>query len=152
MKAVLIPALLAAAALAAATPAAAQNNYQQTVRAELLRRSANARQQGYAADREPVFGSLNDDANDQKAVTLTAGRRYVIIGVCDQDCTDIDLRLFAPDGTKIIEDIETDDYPTLQFTAAVTGTYRLSVEMAVCNTNPCYWGSQVYAAGGGGGK
>ena len=149
MKAALVP-LLAAAALAAATPAAAQNTYQQQIRRQLATHASNALSHGYAADREPVYGSLNDDANDQKAVTLTAGTRYVIIGVCDNDCTDIDLRLFAPDGTKIIEDIETDDYPTIQFTAPVTGTYRLSVEMAVCNTNPCYWGAQVYAAGGGG--
>ena len=149
MRVVLVPALLAAAALAATTPAAAQNSYQQQIRAQLGRHSASVLQHGYVADREPVYGSLNDDDNDQKAVTLTAGRRYVVIGVCDEDCSDIDLRLFAPDGTKIIEDIETDDYPTIQFTAPVTGTYRLSVEMATCRTNPCYWGAQVYAAGGG---
>ncbi|MDO8665786.1 MAG: hypothetical protein Q7J79_04190 [Gemmatimonadales bacterium] len=141
--------LLAAAALAAASPAPAQNTYQQTVRAELMRRSAGARQAGYSADRETVFGSMNDDANDQKAVMLAAGGRYVIIAVCDEDCSDIDLRLWAPDGTKIHEDIETDDYPTLQFTAPLTGTYRLSVEMATCSQNPCYWGMQVYAASGG---
>lgn len=149
MKTALVPALLAAAALAAASPATAQNTYQQQIRSQLLRHSERVRGIGYSADREAVFGSLNDDANDQKAVMLAAGGRYVIISVCDEDCSDIDLRLFAPDGTKIIEDIETDDYPTLQFTAPLTGTYRLSVEMATCRQNPCYWGLQVYAASGG---
>lgn len=148
MKAALVSALLAAAALAAGSPATAQNTYQQQIRAQLARRAANALQHGYTADREPVYGALNDDDSDQKAVTLRAGAHYVIIGVCDEDCSDVDLRLYGPDGTKIIEDIETDDYPTLQFTAPVTGTYRLSVEMATCRQNPCYWGVQVYAGGG----
>jgi len=150
MKPALVPMLLAAAALAAASPSAAQNTYQQQIRSQLLRHSERVRGIGYNADREPVYGSLNDDDNDQKAVMLQAGNRYVMIGVCDEDCSDIDLRLFAPDGTKIIEDIETDDYPTLQFTAPVTGTYRVSVEMATCRSNPCYWGMQVYHGSGGG--
>lgn len=145
MKPALVSALLAVAALAAASPATAQQSYQQQIRAQLARHSARILELGYVADREPVYGALNDDDSDQKAVTLRAGGRYVIIGVCDEDCSDVDLRLYAPNGAKIIEDIETDDYPTLQFTASAAGTYRLSVEMATCRQNPCYWGVQVYA-------
>ena len=46
-----------------------------------------------------------------------------------------------------------DDHPVVEFTAGTSGQYRANVIMATCNTNPCYYGVQVYArAGGGGGK
>jgi hypothetical protein len=144
-SALLWAATLLAATTLAARPAAAQNTYQQQIIRQLAAHSENPRQHGYSADRGPIFGQLNDNASDQMRVNLRGGVRYAIIGVCDEDCTDIDLRLYAPDGTKLDEDIALDDYPTLEFVAPVTGQYRLSVEMATCNTNPCYWGVQIYA-------
>jgi hypothetical protein len=140
-----VVAALAASLVGLAAPLGAQNQYQQQIRAQLMRHSENARQHGYAADREPIYGQLNDDAAESLRIPLTGGVRYAIIGVCDEDCSDIDLRLWAPDGTKISEDIAVDDYPTLEFVAPASGTYRLSVEMANCSQNPCYWGVQVYA-------
>ncbi len=146
MKAALAPALLAAAlAAATARTAAAQNTYQQQIQSQITNHTQTLRQQGYNPERELITGSLNDDASEQMRLNLQGGTRYAIIGVCDNDCSDVDLRLWAPDGTKVDEDILTDDYPTLEFVAPVTGVYRLSVEMAVCRTNPCYWGVQVFS-------
>lgn len=147
MRTALVSAVVAT--LVGVAPAVAQNTYQQQIRNQLSRHSENARSHGYNSDRDPIYGSLADDANDQLRINLNGGTRYVIIGVCDNDCSDIDLRLFAPDGTKVIEDIATDDYPTLEFVAPTTGVYRLSVEMANCRQSPCYYGVQVYSAGGG---
>jgi hypothetical protein len=142
------PVLVAALALALgcvlASDALAQNSYQQQIRSQLATASNTIREHGYAADREPMMGSLNASASESMMVNLQGGVRYSIVGVCDNDCTDVDLRIWAPDGTKLAEDILTDDTPVLEFTATVTGQYRLSVEMATCSTNPCYWGVQVY--------
>jgi len=129
---------------ALATEAAAQNSYQQQIRNQLQTASNAIRGNGYAADREPMMGSLNAAAKEGMMVNLQGGVRYAIVGVCDNDCTDVDLRIWAPDGAKLAEDILTDDTPVLEFTATVTGQYRLSVEMATCSTNPCYWGVQIY--------
>ena len=126
------------------TQATAQNSYQQQIRNQLRTASDTVRQHGYTADREPMMGSLNASANEAMMVNLQGGVRYAIVGVCDNDCTDVDLRIWDPSGTKLAEDILTDDTPVLEFTATVTGQYRLSVEMATCRTNPCYWGVQVY--------
>ena len=127
-----------------ATEAAAQNSYQQQIRNQLRTASDTVRQHGYAADREPMMGSLNASANESMQVNLQGGVRYAIIGVCDNDCSDVDLRIWDPSGTKLAEDILTDDTPVLEFTATATGQYRLSVEMAACRTNPCYWGVQIF--------
>lgn len=146
MKAVLAPALLAAAfGAAGAHAAAAQNTYQQQIRAQLANATTAVREQGYSPDREVITGSLNDDATEAMRLNLQGGTRYAIVGVCDEDCSDVDLRIWGPDGTKIDEDIETDDTPVLEFVAPVTGQYRLSVEMPTCRTNPCYWGVQVFS-------
>lgn len=141
---VLAAVLTLALGCALATEAAAQNSFQQQVRNQIQTASNSIRGNGYTADREPITGSLNASARESMMVNLQGGVRYSIVGVCDNDCTDVDLRIWDPSGTKLAEDILTDDTPVLEFTATTTGQYRLSVEMATCSTNPCYWGVQVF--------
>ena len=129
---------------ALATEAAAQNSYQQQIRNQLATASNSIRGNGYTSDREPMMGSLNASANEGMMVNLQGGVRYAIVGVCDNDCTDVDLQLFAGDGSKIAEDMETDDKPVLQFVASYTGAYRMKVLMPTCNQNPCYYGVQIF--------
>jgi hypothetical protein len=148
MRAVLGAAVLAAAV---ATQAAAQNTYQQQIIRQLTSAATAVQSQGYAADRAPVMGSLNDDAQEGVLLQLAAGGRFAILGVCDNDCTDVDLRVYDPMGNMLGEDIAVDDHPVVEFVAPSTGQYRVNVIMATCNTNPCYYGVQVYARGGGGG-
>jgi hypothetical protein len=148
MRAVLGAAVLAAAV---ALPATAQNTYQQQIIRQLTAAATAVQSQGYNADRAPVMGSLNDDMQEGVLLQLTAGMRYAILGVCDNDCTDVDLRVFDPMGNLMGEDMLVDDRPVVEFVAPSTGQYRATVIMATCNTNPCYYGVQVYARGGGGG-
>ena len=150
MRAVLGAAVLAAAV---ATQATAQNTYQQQIIRQLTTAASAVQSQGYTADRAPVMGSLNDDAQEGVLLQLTAGMRYAILGVCDNDCSDVDLRVYDPLGNMLGEDILVDDRPVVEFVAPSSGQYRANVIMATCNTNPCYYGVQVYVrSGGGGGK
>jgi len=110
--------------------------------------SANrlARAQGYTqAASRPASGALNDDRAEDVGLTLNAGRQYLLVGVCDADCSDMDLRLSSPAGNLVAQDVATDDTPILQFTAPATGNYRVRVIMATCTTNPCYYGVALYA-------
>jgi len=151
MRAVVVSAAVLAATMA--MPATAQNTYQQQIIRQLSEAATRIQSMGYAADRAPVMGSLNDDAQEATLVQLSAGVHYAILGVCDQDCTDVDLRVYDPMGNMLGEDILTDDHPVVEFTAGSSGQYRVNTIMATCNTNPCYYGVQVYArTGGGGGK
>jgi hypothetical protein len=151
MNAVLRSALLVSGIAAAVTTvAAAQNTYQQQITNQLTRAASAISGQGYVADRAPVMGSLNDDANEGVLIQLNAGARYAILGVCDNDCTDVDLRIFDPMGNQLDQDLEVDDTPVLEFVASSSGQYRVQVLMATCNQNPCYYGVQVFVRGAGG--
>ena len=140
------PMLLAlAAGVAISTEATAQGNqYQQQIANQINSAATLVKSQGYSADRAPMMGSLNDDAQESIMINLNAGTRYAFVGVCDNDCTDVDLQLFGGDGTKIAEDLDTDDKPVLQFVAPYTGSYRMKVLMPSCNQNPCYYGVQIF--------
>ena len=139
------PMLLAVAiGVAVSGEAVAQNQYQQQITNQINRAASTVKSQGYTADRAAMMGSLNDDANESVMINLNAGTHYAFVGVCDNDCTDVDLQLFGGDGTKIAEDLDTDDTPVLQFIAPYTGQYRMRVLMPTCNTNPCYYGVQVF--------
>ena len=140
--------LLVALTGVSASKAVAQNQYQQQIQTQFNNWAPRFSQQGLTAQGSPMTGSLNNDATESILVNLTAGTRYALAGVCDQDCTDVDLQIFSSDGTKIGEDLATDDKPVVVFNAAYTGQYRVKVLMATCNTNPCYYGVQVFAGGG----
>jgi len=144
MRHAVVAALAVALGCALATGAAAQNSYQQQIRTRLHAASDTVRGHGYTADREPLMGSLNNAANESTTVDLQGGARYAVVGACDEDCANVDLRIWTPEGTKLAEDVLADDTPVVEFTATVTGPYRLSVEMAACRTNPCFWGVQVF--------
>ena len=140
------PMLLALAiGVAVSTDATAQGNqYQQQIQNQINQASTLVKSQGYNPDRTPMMGSLNDDAEESVMINLNAGMHYAMVGVCDNDCTDVDLQLFGGDSTKLAEDVDTDDKPVLQFVAPYTGQYRMKVLMPSCNQNPCYYGVQVF--------
>ena len=139
--------VLAAAALET-TRAVAQNQYQQQIANQMARWSPTFNQRGYNAIGQLMTGSINDDADVSVMVNLISGTQYVVAGVCDNDCSDVDLQVYSADGNKLGEDLDTDDTPVVSFTASYSGTYRVRVMMATCNTNPCYYGVQVFASGG----
>jgi hypothetical protein len=145
MRRSILPTLLTLAlGCALATEAAAQASYQQQIRAAL--RTAAGRARGARPEGEPLIGVLNGRATDSKTVDLQAGVRYTIVGVCDENCADIDLRIWGPSAAKLAEDVQPNNTPTLEFTAPAAGRYRLAVEMVTCTANPCAWGVQVLAA------
>jgi hypothetical protein len=144
-------ALLALSAVAVtATEAVAQNQYQQQIAQQFTNWAPRFAQQGFSPQGTPFTGTLNDDADESILISLNAGTRYAIAGVCDNDCSDVDLQVYSSDGTKVGEDMQTDDKPVVIFTAGYSGQYRVKALMATCRTNPCYYGVQVFAASGSG--
>jgi hypothetical protein len=90
----------------------------------------------------PLGGALNNGTYEDVPISLSA-RQYFIVGVCDGDCTDMDLRLFAP-NSSVAEDVADDDSPMLAFTAATAGEHRLRVMMPACSSEPCAYGISIY--------
>ena len=70
--------------------------------------------------------------------TLRRGQTYVILGACDQDCTDVDLFLEDGSGAQIGEDTATDDYPIITVTPGRDGPFTARIALVNCSVEPCY--------------
>lgn len=103
-----------------------------------------ARNEGMQRLGNPLVGSIAAGSSTTLQVNLNAGRRYRLFGVCDNDCTDMDLRLVDPSGQTVAEDVEADDVPIVAHTAQRTGSYRVQVIMARCSVSPCRYGVSLY--------
>lgn len=104
--------------------------------------------EGYTTVGEPYTGFVGEDETSTFEVRLEGGVAYQLNGVCDQDCTDIDLVLEDMSGTELGADRLEDDVPIIQYTPRSTGTYRVTVSMFACSIEPCGWGVALYRQGG----
>jgi hypothetical protein len=125
-------------------------DFRSVVMSQLDGASQTVRGNGYRADgsifdRDVVIGMIAAGASTYMEVSLTAGSRYFFSAACDQDCSDLDLRLFQPGATEpFVKDVQDDDIPMLTFTAPVTGRYILAVDMPKCSTRMCYYGFRAF--------
>src|SRR5262245_65359425 len=141
-------AMTALAALALmATPAAAQvpDPYARELAQKLTHAEAILNQNGYMRAAGPFAGGLMEQRGQSRTIMLRAGQDYRIVGVCDERCRDLDLRLFDPNGHLIAQDVLVDAVPVLHIVPTVTGDHRIEVSMPRCTGAPCWYAINVYA-------
>ncbi|HEY2824813.1 MAG TPA: hypothetical protein VGI83_04640, partial [Gemmatimonadales bacterium] len=119
-----------------------------TVRNE-LDRYGNQLLSGYGLQGTPTTGSIRSTNNEDIWVTLSPGVEYAILGVCDQDCSDIDLKLYDDADNEIGSDFEKDDHPIVRVTPIRQGRFKVHIYMATCAHDPCFYGVGVYQRGSG---
>lgn len=124
---------------------AQSSRWETQVQAQLTRASDLLADRGYALSHEVKTGTLRDHENESFTLELDEDRSYALLGVCDEDCSDIDLRLFDQDGDEVDADVATDDYPVVEVRPRERGRYRVKVVMATCSTSPCFYGIGVFA-------
>jgi serine protease Do len=108
---------------------------------QIARLEAALAAEGVARRSHPIeTGALRNGQTDTISIELRSGTPYAMVGVCDMDCTDVDLQLFAPDGTLLDEDVRVSDIPSVRFTPPVEGSYQLRVTMSGCTSDPCRYG------------
>jgi hypothetical protein len=145
--------VLAALALLSAIPVSlqAQTEDRDAVMRHLQDASRGAAEQGYrdeprVFDSRSVVGKLPRGGSVVVEANLRAGERYTVVAVCDEACTDLDLRAHAPEGGEMLDqDVSTDAVPVLTFTAAVNGPHALSVIMSGCREELCWFAVKVLA-------
>jgi hypothetical protein len=136
--------LLAVLGLFVAAPVLAQPT--PVIRTQLDSAAILLNGNGFRAYGEPHAGSLAQGANADIQVTLAAGS-YFIVGVCDNDCTDLDLVLSDANGRPMASDLELDDVPMVQYDAPSGASFTVQVRMATCSVAPCAYGVQVFTRG-----
>lgn len=87
---------------------------------------------------------LSQGNSDDYTVTLQGGRSYKLVGVCDNDCSDLDITLYDSDGDVVDRDMLNDDQPVVSVSGKSSGRYRMNVLMASCSTSVCYYSVAVY--------
>jgi hypothetical protein len=141
----LVLALTAVAGLVGSTAAfAPQDEWVAQVRRLLQRAGQSFEERGYSMTHQIYTGSLRNRTNEFVTLRLDIGTQYQIMGACDNDCSDLDLTIYGPNGDELDQDIEMDDFPIVAVTPSRTGTYRLKVVMATCSAEPCRYGIGVF--------
>lgn len=130
--------------LIAPMTANARHRFVDDVGRQLLRVGIASGFRGYNLTHDPLIDSTYHRRSDYITLNLRAGKSYGIVGVCDRDCTDLDLKLYDSSGNFIDSDIRSDDTPVVTVKPSWSGRYRLRVNMVSCNQNPCYYGVGVF--------
>lgn len=103
----------------------------------------DASEEGYTV-KNYLIGGLESDEDASWQFHLYSGKTYQIIGVCDIDCSDIDMYLMDMDDNDLVSDDLDDDFPMLDFTPSYSGTYQIDLTMFKCEMEPCYYGIALF--------
>ena len=79
----------------------------------------------------------------RSSIVLEPGE-YVAAGVCDDDCTDLDLFAYDENGTFLTSDEEIDSEPAVGVTVSTPGEYFFEADMYQCETDTCFYAVRVY--------
>lgn len=139
--------LAALALLCAAAPAAAQvpDPYARQLARQLTQVDEVQSRYAFSRAAGPFAGALAEGQGQRFVVTLRAGQPYRVVGVCDNRCGDLDLRLFDRNGELITQDLAPDRTPMLDINPRTTGGYAIEASVAQCANAPCYFAFNVYA-------
>ena len=103
----------------------------------------NVLSQGLTKDSD-YYNTLTLGASTNLTVKVQAGVPYVLLAYCDPFCHDIDLTLYDPQGTMIVQDTQTNDRPRLDFTPTQSGDFSLRVTMVRCDNSICHYGVGLF--------
>jgi hypothetical protein len=137
-------ALIALAFVAGAT-ASAQPALQDFLTQQLDNREGQNADDGYARVVGPLTGALASSRAAQHALNnLRVGRQIRIVGVCDQNCDDLDLRVIDPQGQIVALDTRGNNHPVIDMSAETFGTHTIEVGMIDCRAPRCRYAVNVY--------
>lgn len=137
-------AALIALALAAGPTASAQPSLRDYLTQQLDNQEPDNAERGFAHAVGPLSGALASNRAAQLPLTLRAGQEIRIVGVCDQACEDLDLRVLNPRGDIIALDTRGDDHPVVDLRAEMFGQHTIEVGMIDCRAPRCRFAVNVY--------
>ena len=85
------------------------------------------------------IGRLAEDSSTlvSEYFTVTRGRDYMVVGVCDEPCSDLDVTLTSERGNVDTEAESADNRPNLRFTASLSGRLSVNIRMPRCLVSSC---------------
>jgi len=116
---------------------AAQSRWDRQVDARITQAGATLRGRAYRPAGLAGRGTLNTGESATFSITLPAGAESALTGVCDDDCADLDLSL-SSNGYDV-DAAHGGNAPIVRVTPAAPTTYTVTVRMASCRVNPCWF-------------
>jgi hypothetical protein len=86
-------------------------------------------------------GQLGASGSERIPIHLSSGTNQ-LVGLCDNNCSDMDLELLDASGKIVGSDLEKDDFPMIAVTQS--GDYSLLVKMVKCNSASCNYQLRVW--------
>lgn len=128
------------------TPTAAlAGRFTDQVRGQLMQAAISLGINGsYQLTHNPQVDNLRNNQSKILNINLRSGTSYAFVGVCDEDCRDIDLQVYDENGNLVDSDTGADDYPMVRVNPRWNGRFRVKVTMANCKASTCYYGVGVF--------
>lgn len=121
----------------------AQSRWDRQVDARITQAGATLQGRAYRLAGLAGRGTLNTGESATFSITLPAGAESALTGVCDDDCADLDLSL-STNGYDIDAARGGGNAPIVRVTPAAPTTYTVTVRMASCRVNPCWFAVAVF--------
>ena len=102
---------------------------------------------GRAGPRDVITGLQAGNSYTWDLGTLQRGQTYMILGACDQDCSDVDLFLLDSRGQQIGQDVALDDHPQITVTPGGNERFSVRIQLVNCEVEPCYVAGRVLQQG-----
>jgi hypothetical protein len=99
--------------------------------------------QGFRPLGPPEGGVLRPHQDASQRLMMRAGHEYQIIGMCDDNCSDLDLSLYSAGGQLLRTDAAPDDLPLLAYAPPTSGYYFVRITMQECSQETCFFGTHV---------
>lgn len=136
---------LAAAAWLVPLQTAAQAQNAAALAEKLARAEQAYAREGYARAAEALTGGLRQGGRERQVLSLRRGQAYRVLGVCDEACGDLDLRLYNQDGDLIDEDTRAVEDPMINIRPGPDGEMTVEVIMYACAAASCYYAISLFA-------
>ena len=124
--------------------AAGQDEFERQVRGQLEAVGKRLAADGFRLTHHIFTGNLKEKEFENVVFELEKGGTYVILGVCDNDCKDVDLQLLNSRGRQIDKDEDLDDNPVVGVAPEQNERYTVRAVMASCSQSPCRYGLGVF--------
>lgn len=119
-------------------------SFKQQVVNQLNRAKKLARDRGFQLTHDYHIDELQGNQTGRIVLQLEADVTYVIVGVCDNDCQDLDMILLNEKGNIISEDIKSDAMPILTVSPQWSGNFLIGVKVPICHHSSCVYGLAVF--------
>jgi hypothetical protein len=117
--------------------------WQQSVVNQISEISSIVAREGFTPTDHTTADLLAADKIATVEIRLEPGT-YKAVGVCDNDCDDLDLVVLTGDEELVGRDVLADAFPIVDFTVEAVANYTVAVQMVDCSTETCFYSAVLF--------